>query len=136
MRERDSWTTYRTRFLVKAKQLTASLTFTDALGRQHSGRKGDYLVEFSDGVLRIATRQIFEDIYVPIVADQPQLPSSSRTAQNTPALESQEAVPNHAPLLKQNRNRLAGDPASLDFPVHLARKTQQPYRGGQPFRWA
>jgi hypothetical protein len=58
------WKTYRTRFLVNAKQLTCSLTFTDSLGRQHSGRKGDYLVESSDGVLRIAPRDIFEDIYV------------------------------------------------------------------------
>ncbi len=58
------WKTYRTRFLVKAKQLSCSLSFTDSLGRQHSGRKGDYLVESSDGVLRIAPRQIFEDIYV------------------------------------------------------------------------
>jgi|SRR5579863_5179241 len=65
------WITYRTRFLVKAKQLTSSLTFTDVLGRLHSGRKGDYLVESSDGVLRIAPRQIFEDIYVPLLADQP-----------------------------------------------------------------
>jgi hypothetical protein len=60
------WKTYRTRFLVKAKQLSSSLSFTDTLGRQHSGRKGDYLVESSDGVLRIAPRQIFEDIYVPM----------------------------------------------------------------------
>jgi len=58
------WKTYRTRFLVKAKQLSCSLVFTDSLGRQHSGRKGDYLVESSDGVLSIAPRQIFEDVYV------------------------------------------------------------------------
>lgn len=58
------WKTYRTRFLVKAKQLGASLSFVDALGRQHSGRKGDYLVESADGVISIAPRQIFEDIYV------------------------------------------------------------------------
>ena len=64
------WTTYRTRFLVKAKQLTKSLAFTDVLGRQQSGRKGDYLVESSDGILRIAPRQIFEDIYVPLVASE------------------------------------------------------------------
>jgi hypothetical protein len=59
-----AWKTYRTRFLVKAKQLSCSLSFTDSLGRPHSGRKGDYLVESSDGILRIAPRQIFEDIYV------------------------------------------------------------------------
>src|ERR1700716_3896270 len=62
----SEWKTYRTRFLVKAKQLNSSLSFTDSLGRQHSGRKGDYLVESADGVLRIAPRQIFEDIYVAI----------------------------------------------------------------------
>jgi len=60
------WKTYRTRFLVRAKQLSSGLSFTDHLGRQHCGRKGDYLVESSDGVLSIAPRQIFEDIYVPM----------------------------------------------------------------------
>jgi hypothetical protein len=70
MKASTPWITYRTRFLVKARQLTSTLTFTDALGRQHSGRKGDYLVEFSDGVLRIASRQIFEDVYVPLSAGQ------------------------------------------------------------------
>jgi len=70
MKATTPWITYRTRFLVKAKQLTASLTFTDDLGRQHSGRKGDYLVESSDGVLRIAPRQIFEDVYVPLLTGE------------------------------------------------------------------
>jgi hypothetical protein len=60
------WKTYRTRFLVKAKQLSSNLSFVDPLGRQHAGRKGDYLVESSDGVISIAPRQIFEDIYVAI----------------------------------------------------------------------
>src|SRR5262250_1519267 len=58
------WKTYRTRFLVKAKQLSCGLSFTDHLGRQHCGRKGDYLVESSEGVISIAPRRIFEDIYV------------------------------------------------------------------------
>jgi hypothetical protein len=70
MRAINPWITYRTRFLVKAKQLTTSLTFADALGRQHSGRKGDYLVESSDGVLRIAPRQIFEDIYIALLSGE------------------------------------------------------------------
>ncbi|HET6181895.1 MAG TPA: hypothetical protein VFE61_33570 [Candidatus Sulfotelmatobacter sp.] len=61
-----NWKTYRTRFLIKAKQLSSSLSFIDHLGRQHSGRKGDYLVESFDGVVSIAPRQIFEDIYVPM----------------------------------------------------------------------
>lgn len=67
------WKTYRTRFLVKAKQLNSSLSFTDHLGRQHCGRKGDYLVESCDGVLSITPRRIFEDIYVPmgLVPDPP-----------------------------------------------------------------
>jgi hypothetical protein len=67
------WNTYRTRFLVRARQLSSNLSFTDTLGRQHSGRKGDYLVESSDGVLRIAPRQIFEDIYVPMALDEAKL---------------------------------------------------------------
>ncbi|MGH9498527.1 MAG: hypothetical protein ACRD3L_05245 [Terriglobales bacterium] len=58
------WNIYRTRFLIKAKQLTQPFAFVDALGREHSGQAGDYLVESSDGSRRIAPRQIFEDIYV------------------------------------------------------------------------
>jgi hypothetical protein len=69
MKSRE-WKTYRTRFLVKAKQLNSNLSFIDSLGRQHSGRKGDYLVESSDGVISIAPRRIFEDIYVPILAEE------------------------------------------------------------------
>jgi hypothetical protein len=95
----NSWVTYRTRFLVQAKQLTASLTFTDALGRFHSGRKGDYLMETSDGVLRIAPRQIFEDIYVPLLEDQ--YSKSTLFASASPR-----------------------SPESL--PLHLARKSPQP----------
>lgn len=60
----EEWKTYRTRFLVKAKQLNSSLSFIDELGRQHVGRKGDYLVESSEGVVSIAPRRIFEDVYV------------------------------------------------------------------------
>ena len=60
----EEWNSYRTRFLVKAKQLNSNLSFVDHLGRQHRGRKGDYLVESSDGVISIAPRRIFEDIYV------------------------------------------------------------------------
>jgi hypothetical protein len=84
MKATTPWITYRTRFLVKAKQLTASLTFTDVLGRQHSGRKGDYLVESSDGVLRIAPRQIFEDIYVPLLASETADPIATPPRPETP----------------------------------------------------
>jgi hypothetical protein len=58
------WTVYRTRFLVRARQLDSPLSFVDALGREHSGRTGDYLVESPDGTRRIAPKEIFEDIYV------------------------------------------------------------------------
>jgi hypothetical protein len=60
------WTTYRTRFLIKARQLDEPLTFVDCLGREHSGQTGDYLVQSSDGAWRITPREIFEDVYVPI----------------------------------------------------------------------
>ena len=60
----DDWKIYRTRFLVRAKQLTQPLTFTDPLGREHRGEPGDYIVVSSEGMLRIAPREIFEDVYV------------------------------------------------------------------------
>jgi len=56
------WKTYRTRFLVRAMQLTEPFTFTDAYGREHRGGPGDYLVESTDGA-RISRREIFEDVY-------------------------------------------------------------------------
>lgn len=64
MNDENDWTVYRTRFLVRARQLTDSLQFTDALGRQHCGEPGDYLVEIFDGLLSITPRKFFEDIYV------------------------------------------------------------------------
>jgi hypothetical protein len=67
------WNMYRTRFLVRAKQLTQPVVFTDPLGREHRGKPGDYLVESSEGLLRVATREIFEDIYV--VLENPCRPS-------------------------------------------------------------
>ncbi len=60
------WKMYRTRFLVRARQLTEPLVFTDALGREQSGRPGDYMVESSEGVRRITAKLLFEDIYVPL----------------------------------------------------------------------
>jgi hypothetical protein len=114
-----AWSTYRTRFLVNAKQLTTSLTFTDALGRQHSGRKGDYLVE-SDGVLRIQPRHIFEDVYVPLEA----IPDDSST--QTPA-QYQPHSPDEPSRRLPLRQREA--PA---FPLALTRKSPQPHRDRRP----
>ncbi|MGA8437809.1 MAG: hypothetical protein WB762_08340 [Candidatus Sulfotelmatobacter sp.] len=111
MKATNPWITYRTRFLVKAKQLTTSLTFSDALGRQHSGRKGDYLVESSDGVLRIAPRQIFEDIYVPLLAGEPS--ASVQTRQSHETLLPQKTVQRQA---------------SVQFQLPV-RKLPQPDRG-------
>jgi hypothetical protein len=64
----DDWKIYRTRFLVRAKQLTQPLAFTDPLGREHQGEPGDYIVQSSEGLLRIAPREIFEDVYVALEA--------------------------------------------------------------------
>jgi hypothetical protein len=62
----SQWIVYRTRFLVRARQLTEPLVFIDGLGREQSGRPGDYLVETQEGICRITTRALFEDIYVPL----------------------------------------------------------------------
>jgi len=115
MKATNPWITYRTRFLVRAKQLTTSLAFTDVLGRQHSGRKGDYLVESNDGVLRIAPRQIFEDIYVPLAANEPVLDG-----------DPSQPPPTQPQSYGALRQRETAPPLSL--PVHLARKAHQPYR--------
>ena len=89
------WTAYRTRFVVQARQLTASLVFIDVLGREHSGKPGDYLVESSDGVRRITPRHLFEDIYVPLSASVAGPKSPAATPGGRPAVRphrSSEAI--------------------------------------------
>ena len=118
MKATNPWITYRTRFLVKAQQLTTTLDFTDILGRQHSGREGDYLVESSDAILRVVPRQIFEDIYVPVLSGQDETSARPNTAPQYETL-----------LLEQPRNsakscRSAGAPSARDsailsLPPHL-----------------
>ena len=66
MNKPQEWNLYRTRFLVRARQLAEPLAILDAGGREQLGHPGDYLVECSDGSRRIAPRSIFEDIYVQI----------------------------------------------------------------------
>ena len=122
MKATNPWITYRTRFLVKAKQLTSTLAFTDVLGRQHSGRKGDYLVESSDGVLRIAPRQIFEDIYVPLPTDQLEPPAQDENSRPLYDTLRQDASPRPAGTMPRRPT-----PASLSLPPHLTRKSPQPY---------
>lgn len=83
------WGIYRTRFLVRAKQLTQPLTFTDPLGREHHGAAGDYLVQSSGGLLRIAPREIFEDVYVilqPELGHQPLAGGSFHSTQGPKVL--------------------------------------------------
>jgi len=77
MKVESAWTVYRTRFVVRARQLTEPLVFTDALGREHSGQPGDYLVESSEGFRCIRPRSLFENIYVPLQAS----PSGTSHAQ-------------------------------------------------------
>ncbi len=115
MKAMNPWITYRTRFLVKAKQLTGSLSFTDELGRHHSGTKGDYLVEWSDGVLRIAPQKIFEDVYVPIAANE-ELPQTDagRTRSDW--------------NIFPGRTAMLGKAAGLAIPPHMLRKSPQPCR--------
>lgn len=86
----SEWTTYRTRFLIKARQLDAPLNFVDAIGREHCGQRGDYLVESSDGSRRIAPREIFEDIYVPMGLASDPWPSLAHS--QSPSAPSQNPV--------------------------------------------
>jgi hypothetical protein len=135
MRAPNPWITYRTRFLVKAKQLNTSLAFTDVLGRLHSGRKGDYLVESVDGVLRIAPRQIFEDIYVPLMSDPlaHHSPMSDPTISNSmPSIKVSESMPITIPaaqpgtrVSKASKARDFFDPALVSCVI---RKSPQPER--------
>ncbi len=71
----DDWKTYRTRFVVRAKQLTEAFTFTGIDGREQHGRPGDYVIESREG-LRISRREIFEDVYI-VMEGVESLPSRS-----------------------------------------------------------
>ncbi|MFZ0816707.1 MAG: hypothetical protein WAM78_14375 [Candidatus Sulfotelmatobacter sp.] len=123
------WTTYRTRFLVKAKQLTSSLTFTDSLGRLHSGRKGDYLVESSDGVLRIAPRQIFEDIYVPLFATDKLSTELNAGRPNAGRLDNESLGMENLGADELDAGTETSEPsAPFSLPFPITRKSPQPYR--------
>lgn len=64
MKTRQDWKIYRTKYLVKARKLTEKYSIIDSTGRVLAGQPGDYLVESSDGSLRITRREVFEDVYV------------------------------------------------------------------------
>jgi hypothetical protein len=132
----EQWKTYRTRFLVKAKQLSSSLSFVDHLGRQHCGRKGDYLVESSDGVLSIAPRRIFEDIYVPMTLRQQPGANDTTISQNTTSapmldrlkLEPLEAEEVKAPKPVASERVAPGQVIAHDQADRGRRKLPQPCR--------
>lgn len=118
----EEWKSYRTRFLVNAKQLNSTLSFVDHLGRQHRGCKGDYLVESSDGVISIAPRRIFEDIYV--LMPQPQESDTAathrlpQTSIRTPASSTQEIDLHKVESLDIHK-------------IGVQRKLPQPFRDGR-----
>jgi hypothetical protein len=125
----EEWKTYRTRFLVQAKQITSTLTFVDHLGRQHCGRKGDYLVESSDGVLSIAPRRIFEDIYVPmVISGEATVPGEAASAEtlarkfDSPKFETLEIERLRLPGPPPVRQRTAGSFAGKRDHVATAAK--------------
>jgi hypothetical protein len=88
----NDWQVYRTRFLIRARQLTAPLQFLDALGREHRGQKGDYLVESSDGTQRIAPREIFEDVYVSMSSTSDKWPLLDRRDMSLPDVKRRSAA--------------------------------------------
>jgi len=130
----EEWKTYRTRFLVQAKQLSSSLTFVDHLGRQHCGRKGDYLVESSDGVLSIAPRRIFEDIYVPMsaVEEPPNDAMNPEAKLDGVPFEPLEIEELNLEKSVVDRKPVEACMAARDEPVRDRRKLPQPCRDRRP----
>lgn len=119
------WKTYRTRFLVRAKQLSSALSFTDHLGRQHCGRKGDYLVESYDGVLSIAPRQIFEDIYVAMIESRDPEPNR----QDAPEIEKTfRFQPLRIEKIKTDFRSPESPRSSMQERLPRVRKSPQPIR--------
>ncbi len=132
----EEWKTYRTRFLVNAKQLSSSLSFVDHLGRQHCGRKGDYLVESSDGVISIAPRHIFEDIYVHMPcshsdsATQPGMDVSKFTDVSVNQLQVEALEIEQVKFPKAPLGRIARTVTNRTDSPALRRKLPQPERRG------
>jgi len=123
------WKTYRTRFLVRAKQLSSALSFTDHLGRQHCGRKGDYLVESCDGVLSIAPRQIFEDVYVTM--SESQVPEPDR-GENNELRKTLRFEPLRIEKIKTDFRSSASARSFVQERLPRIRKSPQPVRATTP----
>ena len=88
----NRWKVYRSKFLVRAKQLTGPLAFVDTLGREHHGQKGDYLMEWSTGVLRIVPREFFETAYVPLEEKGARPAADAFLAEVSPARKRAQSV--------------------------------------------
>jgi len=99
-----TWQVYRTRFLIRARQLAGPLVFVDSLGREHQGKKGDYLVESCDGARSIAPRKIFEDVYVALGGSRPAAafdraaPKPGKTTSVSPLPQFNGSAPNGSGL--------------------------------------
>jgi len=93
------WQTYRTRFTIRARVLSAPLSFVDALGREQTGKRGDYLVE-SNGMVTITPRHIFEDVYVPLDANKTHVGAGALAC---PAERSSAAPPRKSPISTTKR---------------------------------
>lgn len=98
--EPSAWQTYRTRFTVRARILSAPLSFVDALGREQIGKRGDYLVE-SNGMITITPRHIFEDVYV---AMKPDLGHEGTSALGRPEERSSSPPPRKSPISTTKRS--------------------------------
>src|SRR5882762_2478046 len=97
MKVESTWTVYRTRFVVRARQITEPLVFTDALGREHCGQPGDYLVESSEGFRCIRPRDLFENIYVPLQTCLSDTHARSLAQVPVPALLAPQTSPERLP---------------------------------------
>jgi len=93
MNVESPWTVYRSRFVVRARQLTEPLVFTDILGREQSGQPGDYLEESPSGFRCIRPRTFFESIYVPLNPS----PGGSLPSRDSPQPRTQGMLPQSLP---------------------------------------
>lgn len=123
MNQESPWTVYRTRFVVRARQLTQSLVFTDALGREHSGHPGDYLVESSQGFRRITPRELFEDIYVPLEPTAQRAASPASLSDNRAARRMRELPTPHDQLADRRVLSWSGTERRIQEPLGLVARS-------------
>ncbi len=102
----SDWQAYRTRFTIRARILSAPLSFVDALGREQNGKRGDYLVE-SNGMVTITPRHIFEDVYVPLESGDPNRKVGNGTNSDSAASPSAQP-PKKAPISTIKRSYMTG----------------------------